>query len=130
MALLENLPKELSLIINFYQNPLKCYGCQKISFEGMNHIDSEEKSCLTCLTRCNDCNVFILNDWWITGKNNIKMDNYDGYYFNGINCDSCYNEICFQCASETGPFTNIISFKNYICRQCAKLCRNNYEYIK
>lgn len=128
MALLDNLPKELSLIIDLYSHPIECFYCEKISFEIKSFaFNPTYKRCYSCLDKC-DCgrHCTSLFSFYTDEEENTRYD--PNKYFSGTRCYYCDKIICIFCINEI----KIKRFGNYkisSCENCLRKCKKCHEII-
>ena len=122
-SLLNNIPIELSAIINWYAIPIKCGNCKKHSFNGKRcAINSDHVLCSDCVIECNICGIFVNNSRsysrsMIPAEHHKKImqtcqnckyialyrdrefaaNDPTKYYTIGSSCGICYRIICYHC---------------------------------
>src|SRR6266567_3108040 len=116
MSLLDNIPKELSLLIEQYKHPINCFICKKKTFTiRICYCSPKTKCCNDCLLKCNNCDCYVSKNniiaWdssLMTFEKNsnisrIKIDMKcfifsDNYYSSHYKCDYCEELFCFKCS--------------------------------
>lgn len=111
MALLELIPKELSQIVDWYNNPKQCDRCDRFTFIILNYSnDPNYDACLNCFNVCRLCNkdafVNIIKCLW---------ENFDGDIW------SSTTYICSHCISKCEKCNDVIDDPTYNeCSNCWK----------
>lgn len=131
MALLHNLPKELSLIIDFYSNPIQCFHCEKMSFMIKGYAyNPAYKKCYDCLSKC-ACDiycVYLCNFDSIQYYNNYKIYHNINHYFPGTKCYYCDEILCMYCVNKI-DITRYAVYSIYSCKNCLRKCKQCSEII-
>jgi len=140
MTLLDNIPRELVLIIRDYSEPIKCSLCENMSFEiKSSYTDAAINQCYTCLKKCDLCDSHceISPKFDISQRENIHRDlncYYPGTrcglncYFSTIKCGYCNCVVCIFCINELNIHRQIRGsrtiFKCNYCMEKCKKCNN------
>ena len=67
MSLVDNIPEELLLLIEYYGHPTDCFKCKRETLTvRMCSCSPKTKYCEDCLLKCNSCDYYV-------GKDNIVM---------------------------------------------------------
>jgi len=134
VSLIDQLPLELSNIIDSYKIPMKCDHCKKYSFEILFCIRNDNHTiCRDCVFKCSLCDAFVCdtnkideysgcNDGhgcFVGSSKSIKMGNIEQYYCPGIECFLCKQMICYKCFLIADDFCG-----KYYCKQCVYGCNS------
>lgn len=128
MALLQNLPKELSLIIDLYSYPIQCFHCEKMSFEIKSFaFNPTYKRCYCCFNVC-DCgrHCISLPPLDIYEKESIHHD--PNKYFPAKLCYYCDKIICMFCIYKI-KINRYAIYNIYSCKNCLRKCKKCHEII-
>ena len=119
MSLLDNIPTDLSSLIEHYKHPINCHKCKKKTLTiKMCNCSPNTKCCDDCLSRCNSCDYFVSEDnkflmdirTILVMKDpycvKIKIDtNYyhypNNYYSLHSKCEYCEGLFCFKCSAKS-----------------------------